>query len=44
MGRREYKINHTRGHSLGIGANTKTFWTQKIVEHLSNFLIRRKKT
>ena len=36
-------FNHTYGHSLGIGVGTKRpFFTQKIIEHLSNYLIRQK--
>ena len=36
-------FNHTCGHSLGIEASTKRlFGFEKIVEHLSNYLIRQK--
>ena len=36
-------FNHTHSHSLGIGASTKRlFGLEKIVEHLSNYLIRQK--
>ena len=38
-----YGFLTTRGHSLGIGANTKRlFGLKKTIEHLSNYFIKQK--